>query len=396
MFIGVSVKLYYQDPYLREFTARIVERLARDGRNGVVLDRTAFYATGGGQPHDTGTLNGVRVVDVVEDGGKIIHFVEGELAGDEVKGVVDWERRVDHMQQHHGQHILSAAFIKVANAHTASFHLGPAVSTIDVSRNDLSDYEVSEAQKLANEVVYEDRPVSITWHSPQEARKLPLRKLPEDIQGQVRIVAVADFDMQPCSGTHPRSSGEVGAIAVVGYERTKDQTRVSFVCGHRAIKTLHRYSKTLRSMSAKLSAPLEDVEAALDRRLAEESALRRTVVESEKIIAKVQAKEMIDSARGKVCAKVIEGKDIKYLKLVAAEVTGQASVVAVLLSPGAEGTSFVIGASRDLNVDFRPALKEIFAKIPGKGGGEPRFVQGSFKSENAAEVLRAIEERIRL
>lgn len=396
MFLGVTVKLYYQDPYLREFTAEIVERLRRDGRPGVVLDRTAFYATGGGQPHDTGTLSGVRVVDVVEEGDRIIHFVEADVPGREVKGVVDWERRVDHMQQHHGQHILSEAFIRVANAPTVAFHLGPLTSTIDVDRRDLSEEEVSEAQDLANRVVFENRPVSVTWHTLQEARRLPLRKLPEEIEEPVRVVTISDFDMQPCSGTHPRSSGEVGVIAVLGCERMKAQTRVTFVCGHRAARTLRRYSKMLRSISAKLSAPVEEVEAAIDRRLAEAAALRRTAAEAEKVMARLEAREMIASVKGKVCMKVVEGRDIKYLKMVASEVTAQAPVVAVLVSPGAEGTRFVIGASRELDVDFRQALKEILEKVPGKGGGEARFVQGSFQSGNAAEVLRAIEERIRL
>jgi alanyl-tRNA synthetase len=389
--------LFYKDPYLREFDARVVDSFAHEGRPVVVLDRTAFYATSGGQPHDTGTLGGVQVLEVVERQGRVWHFLDRPVQGD-VRGVIDWARRVDHMQQHHGQHILSEAFIQVARAPTLSFHLGREGCSIDLARTP-SPSEIDEAQALANQVIFENRPVSIGWFTLDQVRSMNVRKLDPEIREPIRIVRVEGFDVQPCSGTHPSSTGQVGGVAVLALERLKEGARVSFVCGGRIAAAAVRLSRLARSLSSKLSAPAEELEAAVDRRLLEEQSMRRELAEATRRLSRYRAKEIFDSGvlsgGRRICHDAEPGRDLKALKGLAQEILANGPCRAALLSTGGTGTFFIVAASPDQEVDLRPWLKEWLERFGGKGGGEPRFVQGSFASTDAAAIRQALVDRLR-
>lgn len=391
----MTERLYYTSPDLREFSATVVERIEKDGRHAIVLERTAFYPTGGGQPHDTGTLDGVPVVDVVEEAGKILHFVERPIPGEQVRGIVDWDRRVDHLQQHHGQHLLSAAFVQVANAETTSFHLGPEVCSIDLTRNDLSENEIAEAQKLANRVIFENRPVTIDWFDPDEARRLPLRKEAAGFAGgKVRVVQVEGFDMQACCGTHPASTGPVGLVCVLHHERSKEGTRVYFVCGGRVAVEASRLSRQARALAGKISAPVHELEKTLDRRLAEERELRRRLGDRDKELARFRAREIFgraaESNGRRICSAEVVGAEIKDLKTLAHELLKNPSTLVALVSPSAAGVAFVAAASVNLAVDLRPTLKALLARFGGKGGGEAKFVQGNFQPGNASAIRDAL------
>ncbi|NUN50492.1 MAG: alanyl-tRNA editing protein, partial [Candidatus Brocadiae bacterium] len=241
----MTEKLYLEDSALTVFRARVVERRA----GAVVLDRTAFYATSGGQPHDLGTLGGVPVTGVEAEGDRVVHAVAGEVPDGEVEGRVDPARRRDHLEQHHGQHILSRAFIEECGAATASFHLGPAASTIDLEVRDLAEAEALRAEDLANRIVRENRAVTATWHSVAEAQALGLRKLPDGLD-RVRVVTIQDFDRCGCGGTHPARTGEIGQIRVLGWEKTKGKIRVAFVCGGRALRDGRDRAQALAAAAA--------------------------------------------------------------------------------------------------------------------------------------------------
>ncbi|MEP7190424.1 MAG: alanyl-tRNA editing protein, partial [Roseiflexaceae bacterium] len=204
-------RLYFTDPYLTNFSARIVAREQREQHPAIALDQSAFYPQGGGQPADTGTLGGAVVLDVQVEDDVIWHTLDQELAADLVQGAIDWERRFDHMQQHHGQHLLSAAFERLAGLRTVSFHLGAASSTIDLAANDLTPAQASAAEDLTNQVIWEDRPVLARFVTADELAQLSLRK-PPSVAGPVRIVSVPDFDHSACGGTHPRATGGVGML----------------------------------------------------------------------------------------------------------------------------------------------------------------------------------------
>src|SRR5690349_18633469 len=260
-------RLYYADPYLREFDATIERIASRDGRTVVTLDRTAFYPTSGGQPFDTGTLGPFRVVDVVdEDDGTVAHVVEprtenqepqnqNQEPGASLHGSIDWPRRFDHMQQHTGQHVLSAAFERLFRIRTVSFHLGAEVSTIDLAR-EASAAELAAAEAEANRVVWDDRPVAIRYASAEEAAQLPLRKEPKR-GGTLRLIDVADFDLSACGGTHVSRTGAIGVIAVARWDRFKGGQRLEFVCGGRALRA-YRSLRDSTAASVRLLSVLPD------------------------------------------------------------------------------------------------------------------------------------------
>ena len=379
----MTERLYDQDPYLKEFTARVVRKTDR----GVVLDRTAFFPAGGGQPCDFGTLNGHDVTDVVDEGASILHVVAGDVDG-EVRGLIDWERRRDHMQQHHGQHLLSEAFVRVAQASTSSFHMGEDESTIDLDKA-VGPIDVERAEALANMVVVENRPVRVGLHTPEEAKALPLRKPPPAGETRIRVIQVGDFDTQACCGTHPRSTGEVGVIQVTGVEKGKDGSRVRFVCGFRALKEARENARVVREMGRKLSVPRVALEVALDRVLGEAAEARKALNAAERTLAGHAGREL--AARGRIVVEAFPGKGLEYVRVVATELVKAPGKVAVM--GGAE--ALVLARSADVDLDLRPIFKEAVALIQGKGGGSAMFVQGGGPGKDVAAALKLAEEKIR-
>ncbi|HLY09145.1 MAG TPA: DHHA1 domain-containing protein [Planctomycetota bacterium] len=380
----MTERLYYLDPYLKEFTARVVKTTDR----GVVLDRTAFYPTGGGQPCDLGTLNGIEVLEVIEVGREVVHAVSSPLEG-EVRGVIDWDRRRDHMQQHHGQHLLSEAFVRVAKAQTSSFHLGRQGCSIDLDK-DIAPVDLERAETLSNMIIYENRPVQISFFGHEEAKNLPMRKPPPD-EERIRVVTVNDYDCQACCGTHPRTTGEVGVICVTGAERQKGTTRVHFVCGYRALTEARENARILKSLGQKLSAGRDDLEKGVDRVQAEFAEARRQLGAAEKKLAELVGRDL--AARGKIVLEVFEGKGIEYLRAVATAMVSQPGKVAILGGTG-ETSSVVVARSPDVPVDLRPMVKDILAPIQGKGGGSAHFVQGGGPGADVRAALKTAEERI--
>src|SRR5712691_1207639 len=261
---AMTERLYRSDPYLLDFQARVVARREDEGRPAVVLDRTAFYAESGGQPWDLGTLGGASVVAVIEKGDEIIHVLDRPLEeGADVRGRVDEARRRDHRQQHHGQHLLSRAFVDLHRASTVSFHLGRDVSTIDLDR-ETGEAAVRAAESRANEVVWEGRAVTVRVVSRAEAAAAGV-KVPDEAGDAVRLVEAAGFDLQACGGTHPRSTSEVGVVLVLDHGRYKGGSRVRFVCGHRAVEAFRRRTVLLTELATVLSSSLEDLPATARR-----------------------------------------------------------------------------------------------------------------------------------
>ncbi|HEU4415092.1 MAG TPA: alanyl-tRNA editing protein, partial [Candidatus Angelobacter sp.] len=250
-------RLYYHDSFLNEFDASVVESFARAGKHAVELDRTAFYPTSGGQMHDTGTLviggkQNLAVTDVADDeSGRILHFTSEPLApGTAVHGTINSVRRRDHIQQHSGQHVLSAAFIQLFNMPTVSFHMGEESCTIDLETSGLNAAQAQKAERLANEVIAEDRPVSIRFVPLEEARQLGLRKLPPKQTGDLRLIDITNFDLTACGGTHVRATGQIGSILLRKIEKVKQGVRVEFVCGLRAVAAARRDYTTLTEAAA--------------------------------------------------------------------------------------------------------------------------------------------------
>ena len=376
----MTERLYYTDPYATEFDAQVLQIVAFEdqGRKAAVLDRTAFYPTSGGQPFDTGVLGTVRVSDVIDnDDGTILHVIEGDLALGPVHARIDWERRFDHMQQHTGQHVLSAAFEHLTGARTVSFRLGASSSTIDLAR-EVSSADIDRAESEANRVVWEDRPVEIRFVDAAETARLPLRKEPVR-EGLLRLISVENFDLSACGGTHVARTGAIGIIAVGSSERFRGGTRIEFMCGGRALGH-HRMLRDSVAASTRLVSVLPtELPAGIERLQNEGRHLKRRVKELQARLATHEAATLAEAAEhhGAVRAVVaaLDDWDANGLKIIATAIAERAGYAAVVLSTPPP-SALVIARAADLRVDSATILKQMLEQFGGKGGGRPELAQG--------------------
>jgi alanyl-tRNA synthetase len=395
----LTERIYYTEPYTTEFDATVisVEPAPGDaGRKAVVLDRTAFYPTSGGQPFDTGTLGGARVVDVVDgDDGRLLHMIDGGNIEGTVHGEIDWPRRFDHMQQHTGQHVLSAAFDRVLNVRTVSFHLGASGSTIDLAR-EVSAAEITRAEAEANRVVWEDRPVTIRFADAEEAARLPLRKESKR-DGVLRLIDIEEFDVSACGGTHVARTGAIGMIAVAGAERFKGATRLEFLCGGRALAGFHGLRGSVAASVRHLSVLPAELPAAIERQQAEARELRRQLKDLQQKLATHEAAALAASAEsiGPIRAVVaaLEGWDANGLKTIAAAIAARPGHLAVLLSAAAP-TAIVVARAADVGRDSAAILRQMVASFGGKGGGRPELAQGGGLAGETPALLAAARAAI--
>ena len=385
-------RLYYRDPYLRTFDATVEKVEPRGHRWSVALDRTAFYPTTGGQPFDTGTLGGGRVVDVVdEDDGTVTHVVEqaGLTPGQRVHGEIDWPRRFDHMQQHTGQHVLSAAILSVCRARTVSFHLGAAVSTIDLER-ELSPAEIAAAETEANRVVWEDRPVTIRFVSAEEAAALPLRKEPVR-GGTLRLIDVEGFDLSACGGTHVARSGAIGIIAVASWERFKGGQRLEFLCGGRALGRWRSLRDTVASSVRLLSVLPEEIPATVERMQGDARDQKRASAALQVELARFRAGELAgtaESINGRATVLRAIDADANGLKALATAIAASPGYVVVLVST-TRPALVVAARSSDAAVSAQQVIATLTGKFGGRGGGKPELAQAGGLDAPPDEILAA-------
>jgi alanyl-tRNA synthetase len=379
-------RLYYTDAYRAAFTATVVDRSA-DGLR-VYLDETAFYPTSGGQLHDVGTLGGVAVVDVVDEDDRIAHVLAAPLDAASVEGQIDWARRFDHMQQHTGQHLLSAVFEDLFGFATVSVHFGPDYSTLDLAAESVSRAQLLEAESRANALVAEARPVTVTFED--AAAATGLRK-PSDRQGTLRIVSIDAVDRSACGGTHVRTTAEIGAIMLRGTEKVRKATRVQFVCGARALDRARRDFESLGQIAAALSASPDDVASLIgaqaERAKAADAARKRL----ERELATYRARDSYENTqpdgRGIRTIVVRDAESIDDLRALAQAAIALPKVVVVgaLKDP----PSVLLASSEDSGVDAGRILKERLAAAGGRGGGSPRIAQGSLPDAAASDAIVA-------
>jgi alanyl-tRNA synthetase len=379
----VTERLYYSDSHLIEFEARVVDLSDRvSGWTAVVLDRTAFYPTGGGQPSDTGTLNGARVVECIDDGDNgVLHVVQGAAPSrdDVVRGRVDWSRRLDHMQQHTGQHILSQALITLFNAPTRSFRVLDTSCEIDVELNNPTAEVIERAVELANNVVWEDRAITIRNVTPGEAAELPLRKEPAR-DGDLRLIEIEGFDLTPCGGTHAYRTGEVGMIAVRSWERAKGLTRIEFVAGMRALADYRKANKSAREMAALFSTGRDDAPQLAAQMVEEHKELNRRIRALEEIAAGVEAEKLLAGARDGVVSEIFNGRDAESLKKLAHALISHPRTIVLLGSRDNDTARLVFARSADASGDMNALMREACALLDGRGGGKPDMAQGGGKN----------------
>jgi alanyl-tRNA synthetase len=399
----MTKRLYYDNPELQEFESEVedvLERSAEQPRPGVILRETAFYPTSGGQVHDTGWLTfdsggRFRVTEVAEqEDGRIVHYLEAPVravGGAVVRGVIDFDRRRDHMQQHSGQHVLSAAFVELYQMPTVSFHMGDDYCSIDLATAGVNAEQGSAAEKRANEVVFENRPIEIRYVSRAEAEKLGLRKFPPAERDQLRLIEVPGFDLSACGGTHVASTGQIGAILLRKTEKVRQGMRVEFVCGERAVRMARRDYTTLSAAAALFSAQLWDTPNQIRKSLEDAKHLRKQRDEAIEQLAEAAAlaaiKEQPEVGGRKLIVRCFADRDIAFAKLFAQKAVRTGVPAVALAASTVDPPSLVFAQSAGGTADMGALLKQVLSAVGGRGGGSRDFAQGGVPAGSQVEQL---------
>jgi alanyl-tRNA synthetase len=422
---AVTERLYYHDSFRTEFEAKVVSCEREGDRWKVILDRTAFYPTSGGQPHDIGRLGDVEVLEVVDavrdaaaastvaseaDGTHdVVHYTSAEVPAGPVRGEIDWSRRIDHMQQHTAQHLLSAAFIELFGFQTKSFHLGRLASTIDLDAPSIAPRQVEEAERRTNEIIFEDREVVVRFGTAEELADAGIRKK-VDREGVLRAIEIAGFDRQPCGGTHLARTGQAGLLLIRKLERRRDLWRVEYVAGFRALAAARSDFLALTQAATVLTCALPEVPAGIARWNEERRAQHTAAKRMEERLAQLEARELLTrraagSAPGdttvstgtpRVIAAALDDASANYLGMLAAKLVSESDVVALLASRAGGHVVFArTKASSSVASDMGAVLRETLRDFGGKGGGSKDFAQGSLPNPSDAEkVVQHARDRL--
>ncbi|EYE87567.1 hypothetical protein Q428_12635 [Fervidicella metallireducens AeB] len=386
------VKLYYENPYMKECVCEIVNIVEKDNKYHLELDRTCFYPEGGGQPSDTGKIDGIPVNYVYEEKGKIYHVVETKPNRiHKVKCIIDWEKRYDNMQQHLGQHIISACFMNLFNSKTIGFHLSDSYTTIDLDKI-LDSEEIEKVEEEANKIIAENIEVEILYPSKDELRKLQTRRPLPKTEEEIRIVKIGDIDINACCGTHPKSTLEVQLIKIIKWEKYKNGVRIYFLCGNRAIKDYILKHNSINSISKILSCSVNEVMQEVERLMAEHNKNQNEKRALISEIAYYQAKDMFASTEAiddvKIIKTIFDNTDIKYVELLATKLAEFPKVVILFAIKSQDRVQLKFIRSKELNnLNMSSLLKDAITLIDGKGGGTEYSAQGGGKNNNNLESL---------
>ncbi len=399
----MTTKLYWQDSHLTRFAAHVVESWVEGQQRVLVLDRTAFYPEGGGQPCDVGRIDGAVVLNVTCDAaGRILHYLDDNNEfniGDTVNGSLDWARRREMLQQHTGQHILSQAFLQLFGAETKGFRIADAVTQIDLTlevQPDEIEHALERAEELANQVIFDNRPLRVHEVTPEEAARLPLRK-ESFISDCVRVIEIADFDWSPCGGTHAKQTGEVGLLAVRGWERAKQMTRVDFVCGSRALRDYRLNNRIADTLARQFTVGRDETIASVTRLVEAHKALQKRSRLLAESAAQLEAQEILATvgvSNGlRVVVRVFADRELEEIKLLAHKLAAQPSVAALLATLQGSSVKLIFARSTDVRGDMNVLLRAACEELGGRGGGKPDFAQGG---GNRVEFLDQVLARMKV
>ncbi|MEK4609846.1 alanyl-tRNA editing protein [Bacillus sp. FSL K6-0067] len=378
-------KLYYTDAYKQDFTTKVIKQdYDKDGNLYVVLNETAFYPTGGGQPHDTGTLNGITVFGVEEVNEEIRHFITEQLHTEEVEGKINLERRFDHMQQHAAQHILSASFWDHFNIPTIGFHLGRETVTIDLETENLHTETVEKAVQIANNIVFENHPIRIEWMDLEEAKTLPLRKEP-NITENIRVVMIENFDYNGCGGTHPKRTGEVGPIQVLSWERNKGGIRLTFIAGWRTLKLIGQQQQIMKDVSKQLNSSESDIPAKVAQLLTSQKENEKTIQTMNEKLLYAEANELLQQPAkihaSILISKVFTNRSMQEISKLSAIITEQQEhAITYFIIENEDKLQCILACGKTVTLDMNALLKDALPAIEGKGGGNKKSARGGGKA----------------
>jgi len=392
-FYQMKHKLFYEDAYQKTGNTNMISQAQDEaGRWYIILEETTFYPTGGGQPHDLGIINGVPVIDVEEVDGQIRHYINERSsleAREAVTTEIDWSRRFDFMQQHAGQHILTASFVELFGIQTVSFHLGKELVTIDVDTSKISEEQLIDVEKLANQIILENRLIETKWVTKDELSQYPLRKQ-VTVDEDIRLVIIPDFDYNGCGGTHPSSTGQVGSLKILDTEMQKGKVRVHFVCGGRVISQLHRKQKVLQEVKSQLSASEEGLAEAARTLVDNGKKLEKTLEELREQLMGYEVKELLSELTpGNISVeRVFQQRPIQELQKLARLLVGESPKSKVVFIAENEGLlQFVLASGTENDSNMKQLASHILPLINGKGGGSPTFAQGGGTTDLSGQEL---------
>jgi alanyl-tRNA synthetase len=392
-------RLYHDNAYLTSFEARILDVISSDKGYELILNQTAFYPEAGGQPSDRGILGGAEVLDVFERDDIIVHLVSsGEFkTNDKIKGEIDFERRIENMRRHTGQHILSRAFVEIAEADTVSANLGENCS-IEISSENMDDKILRRAEKKANEIVLSDIDIKTVFHDQTELKELDLRKIP-DREGAFRIIKIGDFDHNACGGTHCARSGEVGLIKIIGTENLRGHTRIYFLAGKTALVDYQNKHSVITDLMGQLTCHFDDLPGKVAKLTEEHAQLRRTAAQLNRRLFELELRDIIIDSKDingkKILIQHFEDVDNKQLKDITLQAVNAVDGIVLFSS----GDKLLIGCSQNAGLKAGNLAKEYMEHFGGKGGGGPTLAQIGGLDENSIKpnvvtLARMIEEHL--
>ena len=377
-------RLYFKDPYQVEFEANVIQRFSHEDHPALILDQTCFYPESGGQPADRGTLDGIPVIHVVEKDDRIVHVLEREISVDGVKGKIDWTVRFDHMQQHAGQHILSQCLIQLHDAATRSFHLGEKTSTLEVDMRDIREVEAERVERLANDIVFQNKEIKSCFFSEEEISEVRLRR-PTKKKGDIRVVEILDFDFTACGGTHPHSTGEIGTIKILKWDRIRNNIRFEFICGNRALEDYARKHRDLRNLSNNLTVDDREIVASFEKLVSDLKTQKKINRKMQEKIIQFEAAEIMEKADGKFIKKIFSDRSQEEIRLLAVTILRMGEYVAFFGLLSEERVHVFLACSESLGLDMRELVSVVAPMIHGRGGGRPSLVEISGEKKGGLE-----------
>jgi alanyl-tRNA synthetase len=385
-------RLYLESPYKVEFEAQVVEKVIWEQKPALILDQTCFYPESGGQPCDKGIINGIEVIKVLEDEARIIHLLAEDMSSAKVTGKIEWQTRFDHMQQHSGQHILSQSFHELLGAETLSFHLGEAISSVEMDLRKISEEEVENVERRANEIVFQDREIKCYFIPEEKIESVPLRRPPKK-KGLIRVVEVSDFDFSACGGTHVRRAGEIGLIKILKLERIRNNIRFEFICGKRTLEDYLWKNRILRELSTRFTVNEGEILSSVEKLSSDLKSQKRKGKKMQEKIAQYEAQEIIQETKDRIIKELFVDKTPEEMRFLVLNIIRKGDFVVLFGLKGEERGHLILACSENINIDMREIVPLVSPLIKGKGGGRPSLVEiAGEKIENLEQALeRAFE-----
>lgn len=386
-------KLYFYDSYVTEFHANIIQVIPYEDKFAIILDKSYFYPESGGQPSDLGTINDVEIEYVAEENGNVLHITQSQLSTGPTNCQINWSHRFDNMQQHTGQHILSACFYKLYSGETSSFHIGKDSSTIEIDVESFDCEMIEKIEVLANQIVFNNTAITANIVDKEDLSEFPLRKQPK-VESNIRIITIEDCDCSPCGGTHVNRTGEIGLIKIKKLEKLKSSFKFEFVCGNRALKDYTSKNYLVNKLGSYMSTPEQEIESAYLKSIEDYKYLQKQLSQLRNELVNYDVQQLQQSAQNingiNVISKIFENRDFNDVKLISQALIFYPSTIVLLASKG-QNCQLIFARSENIETNMNNLLKSILPLLNGKGGGSPKAAQGGGVGDVEAAFIAALD-----